>query len=152
MIRPTTTVNLKCRIQLSVDQPSTTNSTLRVCRHNFLCKACMDGQHFQQSRVWINPVWFPRSAEQETCFCPLPVRACEFGLAKRVRPPRPAPARSLSTLRQYLALTRGIPPTFRDGVHLSRQPPSGQSQVDQVTQLHAEGVNCRESSGDFNIV
>ena len=38
LIRPTTTVSLQCRVQLSVDQPSTTtNSTLRVCRHNFLC-------------------------------------------------------------------------------------------------------------------
>ena len=24
--------------------------------------------HFQQSRVWINRVWLPRSAKQETCF------------------------------------------------------------------------------------
>ena len=28
--------------------------------------------HFQQSRVWINRVWLPRSAEQESCFLPCP--------------------------------------------------------------------------------
>ena len=28
--------------------------------------------HFQQSKVWINRVWLPRSAEQETCFLPCP--------------------------------------------------------------------------------
>ena len=28
--------------------------------------------HFQQSRVWINRVWLPRSAKQETCFLPSP--------------------------------------------------------------------------------
>ena len=28
--------------------------------------------HFQQSRVWTNRVWLPRSAEQETCFLPSP--------------------------------------------------------------------------------
>ena len=28
--------------------------------------------HFQKSRVWINRVWLPRSAKQETCFLPSP--------------------------------------------------------------------------------
>ena len=28
--------------------------------------------HFQQSRVWINRVWLPRSTEQETYFLPCP--------------------------------------------------------------------------------
>ena len=71
---------------------------------------------------------------------------------KRVRPSRPAPARSLSTPRQYLVLTHGIPLTFRDGVRLSCQPPLGQSHVDYVTQLRAGGVHCRESSGDLKVV
>ena len=71
---------------------------------------------------------------------------------KRVRPSRPAPVRSLSTPRQYLVITHGIPPAFRDGVRLSYQPPLGQSQVDHITQLRAGGVHCRESSGDLKVV
>ena len=42
--------------------------------------------HFQQSRVWINRVWLPRSAEHETCFLPCPssrlkVWLCEINSA-----------------------------------------------------------------------
>ena len=43
-----------------------------------------------------------------------------------------------------LVLTRGIPPTFRGGVHTYRQPPSGQSRVYRVTQMRTDGVHCRE--------
>ena len=64
----------------------------------------------------------------------VPVRAREFGLARRVRPSRPAAARSISTLGLNLVLIHGISPSFRDGVivHLfiyiiCRQPSSGQS-------------------------
>ena len=45
--------------------------------------------------------------------CPL-VRAAEFGLSKS----GPGSARLFSTSRFNLALTDGIPPTFRDGVYL----------------------------------
>ena len=41
---------------------------------------------------------------------------------------------------------------LRDGVHLYRQPPSGQSRVDRVTQLHNDGVHRRESAGTRPIV
>ena len=53
----------------------------------------------------------------------LPVQvvcAWEFGLARRVRPSRPASGCSFSTLRLNLVLTHhgdGIPPIFRGGVH-----------------------------------
>ena len=49
-----------------------------------------------------------------------------------------------------LVLTYGIPPEFRGGVHLfifNRHTPSGQSRVYRVTQLHTDGVHCRESAG-----
>ena len=52
----------------------------------------------------------------------------------------------------WLVLTHGIPPAFRDGVHMYRQPPSGQSQVYHVTQLRTNGVDCRESTGTGPVV
>ena len=44
-------------------------------------------------------------------------------------------------------------PAFRDGVHLYRQPPWGQSRVYRVTQLRTCGVYRRVSivSGTFNM-
>ena len=66
---------------------------------------------------------------------------------RRVRPSRPAPAYSFSTLRLNQMLTHGIPPDFLDGVHMYRQPPSGQSQVYRATQLRTNDVHCRESAG-----
>ena len=67
---------------------------------------------------------------------------------------RPVPRQPIhyshsGNIRYHVVLTHGIPPAFRDGVHLSRQPPSGQFQVDQVTQLRAEGIYYRESFGDL---
>ena len=50
-------------------------------------------------------------------YFPVPVRAREVGLARRVRPSRPTSACSFSTPRLNLVLTHGIPPDFRDGVH-----------------------------------
>ena len=49
---------------------------------------------------------------------PVPVRALEFGLARRVQPSRPASACSISILRLNLVLTHEIPPDFRGGVLL----------------------------------
>ena len=43
-------------------------------------------------------------------------------------------------------VTHGIPPAFRDGVHLYPEPTSGQSRVYHVTHLRTDGVHCRESS------
>ena len=56
----------------------------------------------------------------------------------------------ISILRLNLVLTYGIPPEFRDGVHLfmyNRHTSSGQSRVYRVTQLRTDGVHCRESAG-----
>ena len=48
---------------------------------------------------------------------PVPVRASEFGLARRVQPSRPASACSFSILRLNMMLTYGIPPEFLDGLY-----------------------------------
>ena len=55
------------------------------------------------------------SREKE--YFPVPVCASESGLARWVRPSRPASACSFSTLRLDLVLTHGIPPDFGGGVH-----------------------------------
>ena len=55
-------------------------------------------------------------------YFPVPVLAWEFGLARRVRPSCPASACSFSALRLNLVLTHGIPPDFRNGVHLYIPP------------------------------
>ena len=52
----------------------------------------------------------------------VPVRARKIGLARRVRPSRPASACSFSTIRLNLVPARGIPPDFRGGVHLFMLP------------------------------
>ena len=57
----------------------------------------------------------------------------------------------ISILRLNMLLTHGIPPDFRDDVHLciyNRHTPSGQSRVYRVTQLlRTNGVHFRESAG-----
>ena len=55
--------------------------------------------------------------DRENEYSPVPVRAWEFGLARRVRRSRPASACSFFILRLNLVLTHGIPPDFRGGVH-----------------------------------
>ena len=77
------------------------------------------------SRVWINrlrlPVLLVVSWTGKMIFPLSPFAPENFDLARQVLSSRPAPARSFS-------ITHGIPPTFRDGVHiLCRQPPSGVS-------------------------
>ena len=52
-----------------------------------------------------------------------------------------------------LVLTHGIPPAFHDSVHhIYRQPPSGQSQVNRVTQLRTNGIPRREFVGNGPVV
>ena len=55
---------------------------------------------------------------RENGYSPVPVRALEFGLARRVQPSRPASACSFYILRLNQVLTYGIPPDFRGDVHL----------------------------------
>ena len=56
--------------------------------------------------------------KRKSIFSFVSVRAREFRLAKKAWPSRPASAWLFSTLRPNLVLTHGIPPVFRDGVHL----------------------------------
>ena len=65
-------------------------------------------------------------------FFPVPVRAREFGLARRVQPSRPASACSFSALRLNLVLARGVPPAFRGGVHLVLPPTTAVVYVQEV--------------------
>ena len=71
--------------------------------------------------------------------------AGEFGLARRVRPSRPASAYSFSILSLNLVPTHGIPPD-------SRGSPLGQSRVSRVKHLRTVGVHCRESAGPGPVV
>ena len=70
---------------------------------------CMHGQHTQKSMDGPGMVAIRahgRITRKNDVF-PVPVRAYEIGLAKRVRPSRPASARSSSsTLRLNLVLTQ----------------------------------------------
>ena len=86
-------------------------------------------------------------------YFPVPVHASEFGLARQVRPSRPALACSFSTLRLNFVLTQGIPPiSAATSIYFYHQPPSGQSRVDQVTQLRTDGIHCPESAGTGPVV
>ena len=60
--------------------------------------------------------------------------------------PRLESARSLSTPTLNLVLVHGIPPAFRRGAHLYRQPSSRQFRVYQVPEVSTDGVYCRESA------
>ena len=124
------------------------NSTLRVYRHNFLYIACMHSQHFQQSRVGINRVWFPRSAEQKTCFLRSPcscLRIWPGGTGLAV-PSRVSPV-IIHTQAVSGIYTRGCSRFLQRRPQICHQPPSGRSRGYQVTRLRTEGVHCRESSG-----
>ena len=79
----------------------------------------------------------------------VPVRAWEFGLARRVRPSRPASACSLHTQAESGAYLRDSSrfQRRRPFMHLNRHTPSGQSRVYRVTQLRTDGVHCLESDG-----
>ena len=70
---------------------------------------------YQSGKV-VNPA--RGQLNRKNGYFPVSVRAWEFGLVRRVRPSRPAPACSFSTLRMNLVLTHGILPDFRGGGHL----------------------------------
>ena len=106
------------------------------------------------SRVSINRVRLPNPARGQPnkgklIYFPVPVRALQFSLARRVRPSRPASACSFSTLRLKLVLTHGIPPDFRRGVHLLLPP----NVIGSVPSLSDHKIayrwlfHCRESVG-----
>ena len=70
---------------------------------------------------------------REIEYFPVPVRALEFGLARRFRQSVPSRVSLLIPiiLRLNMVLTHGVPPEFRCGVHfyLGCHAPSGQSRV-----------------------
>ena len=75
-------------------------------------------------------------------YSPVPVRACEFGFARRVQPYRPASACSFSMLRLNLALTRGVPPDFRaTSIYLFKPPYAAR-----------KSGHCREFAGTGPLV
>ena len=90
----------------------------------------------------------------KTTFSVSRVRAGVFGPARRIRPSCPVSARSLHTHAESGVYSRAPlrPHTFRDGFHLFRQPPSGQSRVDRVTQLRTDGVHRQESADTVPVV
>ena len=90
---------------------------------------------------------------RENGYFPVPVRAREFGLARRVRPSGPASACSFSILRLNLVLTHGfLPISAAASIYLYHHTPSGKSRVYRVTQLRIDGVHCRESAGTEPVV
>ena len=84
---------------------------------------------------------------RENEYSPVPVRAWEFGLARRVQPSRPASACSSPYSGWIWCLLTGLLPSSAAASIWNRHTPSGQSRVYQVTQLRTDGVHCRESDG-----
>ena len=125
----------------------------------YVCMS-MHSQYFQQSTDTCKPGMVANNPargqlNRETVFSPVPVRASEFGLAKRVRPSRPASARSFSTLGLNLVLnilTGFLSFSATASTSTYRQPPSGQSRVNRVTQLRIDRVHCRESASTGPVV
>ena len=78
---------------------------------------------------------------------PVPVRAWEFGLARRVQPSRPASVCSSPYSGWIWCLLTGFLPSSAAASIWNRHTPSGQSRVHRVTQLRTDGVHCRESAG-----
>ena len=79
----------------------------------------------------------------------VPVRAWEFGLARRSRQSRSASACSSPYSGWIWCLLTGFLPNSAAAsiYYLNRHTPSGQSRVYRVTQLRTDGVHCRESAG-----
>ena len=83
-----------------------------------VCTTYLWSSHIQkQSMDQPGRVVNPARGQRKNGHFPVPVHAREFGLARRIRPSRSAPARSISILRLNLVLTHGIRPDFRGGVH-----------------------------------
>ena len=109
-------------------------------------------QNVDQPGEVISPARGQLNRENE--YFSVPVCASKFGLAKRVRPSRPASACSFCRLRLNLVLTHGIPLDFLGGIHLFVSPYAiGPSRVYRVAaQLRADGIHCQESAGTRPVV
>ena len=110
----------------------------------------MISQHFQQSMDestgygYQSCLW---SADQGKLYFPCPYSRLRIWSREMGSVVLSRVSLLISALRLNLVLTRGIPTAFRDGVHLYRQPPSGQSRDYRVTQLRTNGGFCRDAAG-----
>ena len=90
-------------------------------------------------------LWSAKQGKNE--FSPVPVRAFEFGLARRVQPSRPASPRSFSTLRLNLVRTHGpslssrFPPPC--GIDTGKSP-SGES----LAKIRSNGITTKSSPAE----
>ena len=89
-----------------------------------------------------------RSAEQENRFFPCPRSLLRISSRETgsVVPSRVLPL-ILHTQAESGTHSCGSSRAFHDGVHIYRQPPSGQSRVNGASQIRTDGVHCRESVG-----
>ena len=112
-------------------------STSRLCTEGS-SSLCVYGHHLQQNghqpgRLLPMLLVSQLNRQKNDFFPPVPVRSRDsLTIPSRVSPP--------------------LPHAFGDGVHLYREPPSGQSQLLRVTQLRTDGVHCRESAGAGPVV
>ena len=111
----------------------------KQCNVNVFDVARVYGQHFQQSLKWINRVSLPCSwsAEQIKLFSLFPfapenLRQEGFGCPVPRQPNHQSSTINHQSSIINQVLTHGIPPNFRDGVHIYRQPPSGQSLLEFI--------------------
>ena len=118
---------------------------------------CMYGHTYSKSMDQPGKVANPARDQlnRENEYFSVPVRALEFGVARRVRQSRPASAcPSQYSGWVWCLLTGFLPSSAAAFVHLffNRHTRSGQSRVYRVTQLlHTDGVHCRESAGTGSV-
>ena len=99
------------------------------------------------SKVWINRARLPilHVVSRGNMFFSLsPFAPWNFVSRERSAVPSRVSPLILHTRAEsdWLVLTHGVSPAFRDGVHMYRHPPSGQSRVYQVTHLRTDCVHC----------
>ena len=74
----------------------------------YVCMVIMYGKGIDQPGKVANPA--RSQLNRENGYFPVPIRAWEFGLARRLRQSRPASDCSFSILRLHMVLTYEIPP------------------------------------------
>ena len=110
--------------------------------HTYSKSVDQPGKVLNPARSW--------SAEQRNEYFPVPVRAREFGLARRFRQYRPASVCSSPYSGGIWCLLTGSLPssTVMTPIYLFRPPYAiGSVPSYRVTQLRTNGVHCRESAG-----
>ena len=114
-------------------------------------------EHGSTGYIWLPILLLVVSWTGGTIYLPCPrsrLRNCSLARHKFGRPNPRQPARSTRSVWIW-CFTHGIPPAFRDGVHINmiyRQPTSGQSRVTFLSKMRTDGVYCRESSGIAPVV